>query len=67
VDRAPIVVSCVPDRAIVLRPAPDKSRDQGDNEQHDEYEEKDLRNFTSAGGDAAKTEQCGDQGDDKKD
>jgi len=50
-----------------LRPATDQSRNERDDEQHDEYEEKDLRNFSRAGGYTAETEQCSDQGYNKKD
>jgi len=47
--------------------APNQARDQRDDEQNDEDEEQDLRDFGRARGDAAKSEQRGDESNNEKD
>jgi hypothetical protein len=47
----------------LVQQAPDETGE----EQHQEYEEKDLRNFSGADGDPAKPQDRGDNGDEEKD
>jgi len=46
--------------------SPDQARDEGNEEQHDENKEQDLRDPHGAGGDTPEAEDCSDDGDDKK-